>query len=205
MGNRYYQEPPETLVTLPSFHQRLIECLDASSSLDQRGCHEIPTLTFSSAAKASWVSFFNHVETGLKKSNHWSTIKDFASKSAENAARLSALFHLFEGKEGSLNVESVERAIAIIQWHLFETRRILDTQPHSYEQQDAVKLLQWLTSKALQKTTPRYLQQYSPLREKTRRDKAIHTLIGSNHLQEIKYEGKTFLLVNPHALNTIPL
>ena len=196
MGERFYQEPPKTLAILSAFHERLKACLDESIGLDQSGCHEIPCLSFSDPAKAVWVQFFNHAEAGLAKTSQWSSIKDFASKAAENVARLSALFHLFLGKKGRVTPESVEQAIQIIQWHLFEARRILDTNPQP-DDQDAIKLLHWLKDKALRQTTPRYLQQYGPIREKTRRDNAIFTLIENYYLKEVKSDNKTILLVNP--------
>jgi hypothetical protein len=199
MGARYYQEPPESLTALLHFHHRLTECLDASLSLDILGCHEIPTLSFNNQAKIIWIDFFNNTERGLKKSWQWSPIKDFASKAAENAARLSALLHLFEGKQGQIDHEDMQRAIEIIQWHLLETRRILGTQPQTSQQQDAIKILLWIKDKSLDDTTPRYLQQYSPIREKERRNKAIELLIENHYLCESKSNGKTILLINPQV------
>lgn len=196
MGGRYYQEPPKTLSALLQFQQRITHCLDSSLSLGQKGCNDIPTLLFSNTAKNQWIDFFNHIETGLKKSQQWVMIKDFASKAAENAARLAALFHVFTGKEGTINHECIEQATTIIQWHLLETRRILDNQPES-SQTDAIRLLQWLKNKQTQQTTPRYLQQYSPIRDKVDRDNAIAILIENHYLQEITLGGKVYLLVNP--------
>ncbi|CAN5401283.1 hypothetical protein BH10PSE19_BH10PSE19_01760 [soil metagenome] len=197
MGERYYQEPPKTLSALLQFQQRITHCLDSSLSLGQKGCHDIPTLLFSNTAKAQWIAFFNHIEAGLKKSQQWVKVKDFASKAAENAARLAALFHVFTGNAGPINTECIEQATTIIQWHLLETRRILDNQPESSQQTDAIRLLQWLKSKQIQQTTPRYLQQYSPIRDKIDRDDAIAILIENHYLQEITLGGKVYLLVNP--------
>lgn len=202
MGERSYQEPIHSLSALPLFHQRLIDCLNTSLSLDRIGCHQLPTLHFSTEAKITWVTFFNGVEAGLKDLGHWSSIKDFASKAAENAARLAALFHLFEGKEGNINHENTEKAIQLIKWHLLESRRILGIQDQSIQQQDALKLLNWITEKALQETTQRELQQYGPVRDKKKRNNAIKLLEENHYLKEIKLDGKTILLVNPNILNT---
>jgi transcriptional regulator with XRE-family HTH domain len=158
MGERFYQEPPEALIALAHFHQRLTDCLDECRSLDHTGCHQLPTLTFSTAAKNTWIQFFNHVESGLTKDSFWFSIKDFASKAAENTARLSALFHLFEGKEGSIDSEDVERAAEIMRWHLFETRRLLGPRITSHEHHDAIKVIHWLQKKGLPSTTSRELQ-----------------------------------------------
>lgn len=84
-----------------------------------------PILSFSNSAKKIWVQFFDHVETRLKPQDIWSDIKDFASKAAENVARLAALFHTFNGRDGETLPDKVEQAIAIIRWHLEETKRLL--------------------------------------------------------------------------------
>jgi len=197
MGERYYQEPPTSLSGISAFNQRLTDCLDASLTLDISGCKDIPTLPFSSNAKNRWVLFFNEIEKGLTSSNQWLTIKDFASKAAENAARLSALFHLFEGKTGVINSETVDQAVQVITWHLWETKHLLNIKSNPNQQQDAILLIQWLKNKGLTQTTGRYLQQFSPIRDKRKRDNAIQHLIATNHLKEVTTNGSSILLVNP--------
>lgn len=200
MGERFYQEPPDSQIALSSFHQRIIECLDDSLILDKNGCRELPILSFSIQAKSTWISFFNNVESDL--SGKWSCIQDFASKAAENTARLSALLHLFSGKKGQIELEEMESAIQIIYWHLSETRRIFFSRPKSTQHSDAIKLLDWLIEKGIFSTTPRFIQQYSSIREKQRRDKAIQMLLDHNYLREIMAEGKSTLLLNPAIVTT---
>jgi hypothetical protein len=195
MGERYYQEPPESLGGLSSFHERIVSCLNASLSLDKNGCHQISNLHFSPQTKSKWVSFFNEIESGL--ADEWTTIKDFASKAAENTARLAALFHLFTGQEGTINCENMEQAIGVIRWHLAETRRIFYARPKSSQHADAIKLVDWIIEKSLTSTTPRNLQQYGPIRDRQRRNQAINLLIKHHYLQEVTDDGKTTLLINP--------
>ncbi len=197
MGARYYQEPPESLASLPEFHSRLLACLNSSWSIDKNGCHNLPTLTLSHQAKINWVSFFNKIETGLKNAHQWSSIKDFASKSAENVVRLAALFHLFDGKTSEISAEYIDNAAEIIYWHLLEIKIILGETPQTVRQQDAIRLLQWIRDKGLTETSPRYLQQYGPIRAKKCRDCAVQILSEHDYLKEIRRDGKTILLVNP--------
>ena len=194
MGQRYYKEPPFLLNYLKNFHERITDCLDLSLNLNHSGCENIPTLHFSPDAKKSWVSFFNKIENGLTDPKQWLTIKDFASKSAENTARLAALFHLFQGKEGPISLESVESAAQIAEWHLWEARRLLDNQSISQTRQDAMALIQWLKEKNIHQTTPRYIQQFSPVRDKTRRNEAIAYLTHHRYLTEQITQGKTNLI-----------
>jgi hypothetical protein len=199
MGTRFYEEPPESLVDLQSFHERIIACLDTSLFLDQKGCFEIPALPFASQAKAVWIKQFNDMEAGLSHKGKWALISDFASKAAENTARLAALFHLFDGKDGAINCEDVERATEIVRWHLSDTKRIFLAPKSSKDFQDATKLLHWMMKKAIQRTTPQYLQQYSPLRDKKKRDEAIQILLEYHYLKKFNENNKTWLALNPLA------
>lgn len=200
MGHRFYQEPPSSLDGLETYEQHITDCLNYSEHLTREGCINLPTLHFSPAAKHIWITFFNQVETGLKPQGIWCDIKDFASKAAENAARLAALFHLFNGTEGDIQTESTEQAIAIIQWHLEETRRLLapfaDESPYS----DAEKLMRWLKSKELQQTTPRAIQQSSPIRQKIQRDNALSVLIEHQWVRLINRGNQTIVEINPNVL-----
>lgn len=155
-------------------------------------------MVFSPPAKAKWVTFFNEVEKGLNNSNKWQHIPDFASKSLENVARLAALLHLFSAKDTyEIAPESVEQAITIVHWHLLETKHILEPVNESTTAQDAVKLINWIKSRDLENTSPRYLQQYSPIREKSKRDKAISLLMDHYFIKESTFNNKTILLINP--------
>ena len=198
MGSRLYKEPPTNLVALDHFHARITECLDRSLYLDSNGCHELPNIEFSPSAKGKWVTFFNEVEKGLTNSKKWQQIPDFASKALENVARLAALLHLFTGKDThEIASESVEQAINIVHWHLLETKRILDPTNELNATQDAIKLINWIKNHNLSNTSPRYLQQYSPIRERSKRDKAISLLIDHHFIKEFTTHNKTILLINP--------
>ena len=197
MGNRFYQAPNDSLLDIDQFHNRLIERLNESLILDKNGCHDLPTLSLSRYAKTTWIKFFNDVEKGLAHSTQWESIKDFASKSPENVARLAALFHLFEGESGEITKPDIEQAIEIIRWHLLETRNILGEAPKTSQHSDAIKLLQWITEKRLQNSSFRNLQQFSPLREKNRLNKAIEILIETHHLKEYEQDERSLFLVNP--------
>ena len=196
MGQRYYQSPPASLSELEDFHARINACLDATLDLDHHGCHKIPTLDFSPKAKEKWIKFFNNIESGINKENHWKSMPDFASKAAENVARLSALFHLFLGKRGDIAVESVEQAADIVHWHLLEAKRIFTPTEHQDKHQEAQKILNWLKTRNVIQTSSRQLQQYGNFRDKSKREDAICTLIEHNYLIEVIKNDKKILFVN---------
>lgn len=197
MGARYYQEPPLSKSYLDDYERRIVDCLNQSQHLSQKGCHKLPTLLMSIEAKRTWIQFFNAVESGLNYQGQWAGLQDFASKAAENAARLAALFHLFEGKMGDIGSESMEQAIAVIHWHLKETRRLFDTGNQTNELSDAQTLFEWLKEKGLRQTTARDIQRLSPLRDIERRDNAIAILIEHQMARLTREGSKMTLELNP--------
>lgn len=200
MGKRFYQEPPDDFGYLDSFENRLQQCLDASKKLNATGCINLPTLQLGMDAKKHWIHFFNETECGVSHQGQWSNIKDFASKASENVARLAALFHLYSGSEGDISAEHTEQAIAIISWHLFEARRIFSIQSEKEEIIEAQRLLNWLVEHQKYQTTPREIQQFSPIRDKKARDEALELLANHNYIRINKKSQKTVVELNPHAI-----
>jgi hypothetical protein len=82
---------------------------------------------------------------------------------------------------------------------LLETKKIIDAKNNSQNHADARRLLQWIKEKELTQITPRYLQQYSPLRDKAKRNAAIEVLLENYYLQEIHQDGKIMLMINPKS------
>ena len=200
MGSRLYQEPTRKLNALNPYHEAITDCLNESLTLDASGCKDIPVLQLSTAAKRTWISFFNNIESGLNCPNQWASITDFASKAAENAARLAALFHLFERKSRDISAENISRAATVIRWHLTEARKLVGTVPDTPVNRNAKKIITWLQEKAILETTPRFLQRNGPVREKAARDAAIDALIERHYLRQVSQNGKIVLSVNPSVL-----
>ncbi len=199
MGQRFYLDPVDTQECFKAYNQRITDCLSQTEDLTVKGCVNLPTLLMNFAAKKQWTQFFNRIESGLSENGQWSMIRDFASKAAENAARLAALFHLFEGKEGDIAVEHMDQAIEIIDWHMQETRRLLTADSTAALGGDAQKLKKWLLEKNISITNIREIQRMSPLRDKTRVNDAIAVLIEHKVMRMMKDDNKTYLEVNPYC------
>ena len=200
MGKRLYQSPPDNLNFLLEYEKCLNDCLNQSRDLTHAGCYKLPVLQMSVDAKKHWVLFFNQMEAGLSDNGQWVMIKDFASKGAENAARLAALFHLFLGRCGDISAENMERAIAIINWHMQETRRLFDEDLSFGHLSDAQKLIDWLLKKNSNHISLRNIQRLSPIRDKEKRDDAIASLIEYHYVALKKIDGKSCLELNPYLL-----
>ena len=201
MGTRFYKEPHDMSFSMEAYSDRIKDCLENTLPVDKHGFADIPVLTFSNSAKKEWVSMFNHIESSLADPFVWQPISDLASKAAENIARLSALFHLYEGEAGySISKENIERAYEIMVWHLNESKRIFGATEHSQVEHDANKIMDWVREKSLRQTTPRDIMQRSPIRDKSRRNSALKLLERTHHIQTTTGSNGAIILINPRSI-----
>ena len=93
-------------------------------------------LKFSSEAAKVWLDFYNLVESKL--TSDYSIIKAFASKAAEQSARIASIFHFFsnegpfEKMPDEISADNVRRANELIIWFLNETLIMLGKQSMSW-------------------------------------------------------------------------
>ena len=94
------------------FEERLEEllcCIEDRLS-ESRPRH---TLKLDHWASLAWMDYFNLVERCKRHGECYFMAPDHAARLAENAARVAALIHLFDGHEGDINVHTVNSAIQI--------------------------------------------------------------------------------------------
>lgn len=199
MGQRFYQEPKNIEACFSAYNRRIKDCLSQSTKFTASGCINLPVLKFSETAKKTWVKFFDYMESGLGQNGQWRMMTDFASKAGENAARLAALFHLFEGKDGEIDAENTEQALQIIQWHMHETRRLLSIETMIAPETDAQKLLNWLLNNSFDVISTREIQRNSPIRERARLDNALEILIEHQYIRLNRDGNKTLIYLNPYS------
>lgn len=135
-------------------------------------------------------------------------MKDVASKSADNAARLAALFHVFEQGSGLISADAMARGAKIAAWYLHEARRFLGQFAMPVEWINADRLEKWLIQyckrEGCGEVSTRTALQYSALRDKTALQAAV------NHLEELhrvrqRTEGKKrVIVINPALLEGKP-
>jgi len=193
MGTRRYKTPSLHYPYVDAFNTRIRHLLSIPLPVKEGTLQlELPTLSLSAPAHARWVEYYNEVETQLGKFGDYETVKDFASKSAENAARLAGNFHVFTyGQQGEIAADTMQQGIAIARWHLNETRRIF----MALEQPDDVLLAQalweWIQVRGMTTISLKEILQYGPakLRERASRDIALHKLVEHGYLIE-RHDGQ---------------
>ena len=209
-GNRPYKEPGSHLPGLNKFNARIASLLNQQLNFDESGNGIEPELLrLSAEAKSHWVKFYNFIEHELKPTGSLATVRDVASKTADNAARVAGLFHLYEhGTQGEIGINSMQSACKIVTWHLSESRRLLGELAQDPALSIAAKLDNWLIARCnvqgISRLTLREIQQNAPvrsLRKKPNLLQVLDELVDANRAQLVTVDGKVFIAINPRLLN----
>lgn len=206
-GHRTYKEPPDNWPCMAKFHKRVAELLDTPLNFNDRGELEPTMLELSPEAKEAWVAFHDSLETELLPGRDMSDTKDFASKAAENAARMAALFHLFEkGQTGSIGLDHMKASTRIVKWHLNEARRFLQEIEVSAGISNAEKLEKWLIAYCdeadVSQVATSHILQRGPAcaRKKASLEFALNELVESNRVRLETVEKRNIVEINPALL-----
>lgn len=143
-GYRPFTEPPPHWPALAAFNRRLAEILQQPAPMDEDGTLSPALLPLSPDAKAAWVAYHDAIEAELRSGGELYDVRDVAGKSADNAARLAAKFHVFGGVAGAIDADSFDGASRIAAWHLNESRRFFGELALPEELANAARLNNWL-------------------------------------------------------------
>ena len=208
-GYRAFTEPPATWPRLAAFHQRITTILVSPAPLNDDGSLSPALLSMTGEAKAAWVEYHDAIESELASGGELYDVRDVASKSADNAARLAALFQLFEhGMGGAIRLDCFESASRIAAWHLSESRRFFGELALPAELADAARLDGWLIEQCRRTRThsiaKNHARQHGPLRDGARLDAAIKELADLERLRLLKEGRRYTLALNPALLRAAP-
>ncbi len=199
MGVRLYQQAPKGMPNLAAFHQRVYQLLDSPLPVDEQGRLTPHLLRLSAGAFAVWREYHDAIERELKPLGEYATVCDFAAKSAENAARIAGCLHVFEGAQGAIPHETMQRAAALARWYLREALRMLDVLDEPQAWADARLLDAWLGAAGDSSIRDVLRLGPSPLRDKTRRNAAIEVLAELGRAR-VERDGKREILTRNPAL-----
>lgn len=207
-GMRPFTEAPTNWPALAAFNSRLMAILSRPAPVDTDGGLTPVMLTLAPDAKAAWVKFHDSIESDLRTGGQLYDVRDVASKTADNAARLAALFHVFNGSIGPIDIEAMESAARVAIWHLFEARRFLGELAMPPELANPVRLEAWILDYCRRGNTDRVptrdVQRMGPgsLRDKTTFDKAIKELEELGRARLVQDGKRKTVQINPALLVT---
>lgn len=208
-GQRPFTEAPANWPHLAAFHRRIAAILNQPAPIDEDGALTPAMLSLAPEAKAAWVSYHDAIEIELASGGELYDVRDVASKSADNAARLAALFQIFEhGMGGAIGFDALDRATTITAWHLSEARRFFGELALPAELADAARLDSWLIEHCRQGRThmvwKNHVRQHGPLRDGARLDTAIRELAELDRLR-LEKDGKRLTIhLNPALAGVAP-
>ena len=199
-GTRFIAEGAAPWDCCDRFSERVGEILKSSVEFLADSNKSKLVVRFSQAAIHRWVSIFNGVESQIRPEGRYFGMGDHASKLADNIARVAALFHFFEKKDGEIAVETLEAAIEVCFWYSDEFLRMFTPQPQ--EEADAQKLDAWLQKE--RESGVRFVAKNSirqrgpnPVRDVKRLDSAIEVLVAQGKVLLSKNGKVAYLDIFP--------
>jgi hypothetical protein len=197
-------------VHLPRFHGRVTELLDQATARRRAGNTGRKVLQFSPEAKELWVQAQNNVESKIHPDGPLVSIRDFASKTLEITGRVAAIFHHFSGQEGAISMDTLQRAIAVVEWHLEEFKRLFgDKGDMPQSQKDVRTLAMHLHARywkhGFSMAPLNEVRKCGPIRHQGQFEAALAQLCNEGSAW-VPYEGKRkrFIHLNPQVFNQIP-
>jgi hypothetical protein len=102
-------------------------------------------LTLTDEARAVWRDYAKAVERGQAKGGPYETIRGWAGKCAEQAARIAAILTLFTDPTATIvSLAAMQAGIAVADWYLHEWLRVSGVVEPQPEMTLASRVLEWL-------------------------------------------------------------
>ncbi len=200
-GFRPFAEPSASWPALAAFNRRIAAILEQPVPVDEDGALSPPLLPLAMEAKAEWVAFHDAIERELVSGGELYDVRDVASKTADNATRIAALFQVFEGAGSAIGAEAFASASPIAAWHLNESRRFFGELALPAELADAVRLDSWLIEYCRRNRVAavgkNHVRQHGPLRDGERLGAAIRELAELDRVRLAKDGKRVTIRVNP--------
>ena len=129
-----------------------------------------------------------------------SDFRDYASKVAENLARVASLLHFFNGNDGDISLSAVEDAVKITTWYVNEYIHIFSKpQEFTLAISEADELYWWINNYCIRLNaswiTKNTVLQYGPnkFRSRSKANELLNTLYSQNRILTEK-KGKTVFI-----------
>lgn len=192
IGTRLQKHVRNNTQALDDFGQRLTEILRTPLPMDPDTRELSPRLLkLSPAARQILSEFADQVELAQSPGEAFAQITGFASKAAEQAARIAGVLTTWQDlKADQVEAETMANAIALAHFYLGEALRLIDAANVSEEIERAEALRIWLLEKwQHDDITFSEILQRAPirsLREKPAADAAIEILVHACWLVELR-------------------
>lgn len=206
-GTRFYKPAPTGWPNLSRFNARILDILSKDLPINEEGDLKPHELPLTAEARQIWIEFYNHIESMLSDGGAYEDFRDIASKTADNAARLAAIFQIMDDFYSKVVETDYMRAgVVIAEWYLTEARRLWGEISTSEELSAAAKLDTWLikqaTAKHVNSVDRSFALTYGPgsLRKKKSFDTALNELKELSRVRVVHEGRKEIIEINPQLL-----
>jgi len=117
-GRRYSAEEVSSSA-VDVYHARMNELHAERDRRLREGITDPDIVELDDDARACWINFANEMNQRTEVGQDLCDVSDFAAKAAEHAGRLATNFSYFN-KQDKITLDTIERAITIIRYHLAE-------------------------------------------------------------------------------------
>jgi hypothetical protein len=161
-GTRWYRSTnvaqlPEVL----AFHQCMAALLAVPHQLKDDGELEPRSLPLSAAAKARWIEIHDAFEKRIL--TEFASIRPWASKAAEQAARIAGVLALVERSDAPrIEEHHLNQAARLTEHYISETVRLIESAMLSPETSNGIAIIEWCVTKGHAKVTSEMLMQLGP-------------------------------------------
>lgn len=207
-GSRFYSEPPTGWPAREVFNHRLSDMLKQPIPLDEEGTLVPAMVRMSSEAKEFWTNFYNDIELELGLGGELWDVRDVASKTADNAVRLAAIFQFFENGSFVIGLNAIEGGCRLAAWHLNEAGRFFGAIALPDELAELVNLDSWLVDYAKRRdksnfSTTEIMQNVTPakFRKAANLHQGLSLLEAENRLRFETTGRKKVVHINPILLS----
>ncbi|PKL50481.1 MAG: hypothetical protein CVV42_03010 [Candidatus Riflebacteria bacterium HGW-Riflebacteria-2] len=207
-GFRPWKDEPNTWPALESFKNHVAEFLNMPLPIAAGGRLAPAMMKFTQEARQLWIDYYNAVESELKPGGDLDDVRDVASKSADNAARLAACFEVFEsGLSSVISSHSMQSATKIARWHLMESKRFLGEIALSEDSPNLARLDEWLLKRCRELNVDRIstgeIMQRGPggFRLKAKLEPALEGLFNLDRIRVVEVNKRRIVLINPALLS----
>jgi putative DNA primase/helicase len=188
---------------LAAFDRRIREILEVPVTLTDAGGLTCFQLSMTPEAWTIWADYYDETEMALGRGRVLHDVRDVAGKSAENAARLAALFQWFSGGR-VIEASTMRGAVRLARWHLLEARRFFEETALSDDLTDAARLREWLVGHCRKhhtlSTPTRIAQRFGPVRVLERLQEALAALTELQCLRVVQEGQRKIIHINPQLM-----
>jgi hypothetical protein len=147
IGTRFYRKPaPASGPALRRYEDRILELLEQNAPLAEGSRNELnpPVLTFTPEASRAWIGFADTVEEKMKPGGDYESIRAFANKLAEHAARLAGVLAVVRG-DSMITFETLDAGMKLARFYATEALRFAQAGYEDPELKLAEDVLKWIT------------------------------------------------------------